>query len=242
LIPDDFEAWSKVELRTRRVGAADLFTLTLWKGGVADAAVNAVSIMPDVDGEVQTFSFVPSGSYAPGDSCLLEIHSVVDSAEEANYVGPVLRYKSRGGGHVQNNRPGEENLAFPGAGTKSRVYDTTARHVYTQHLGTGANQLMTFYDYVRLPPDLRAWSAVKIHTYRSGAVDILTATIWRGGTVDPAVDGVSVSPASAGAWEQFTLSPSLSYAPDDNVLFRLSSQVDNTLLTRHRDLLWEWRT
>jgi hypothetical protein len=240
-LPADFYGLDSVRLYTRRVGASDSFTLTLWNGATADPSINAVSVLP-VGLGWELFTFTPSGTYAAGDHILAEFVSTVDDTEETQFVDLRITYKSKGGGRVQSAMQAEENLSFEGSGTITRVYDTTGRFVYTEHLSGGVNQLMDFYDHIEIPVEAQRLRDITVSTYRAGLVDLYTATLTVEGATDSGINGVSVSPSSAAAWEPFTLTPTGIYAPGQRALLKLSSQVDNTLLTRHRDIVWNLTT
>lgn len=230
-----------VRLYTRRVGASDSFTLTLWNGATADPSINAVSVLP-VGLGWELFTFTPSGTYAAGDHILFELVSTVDSAEENQFVAPRITYKSRGGGHVQSAMMSEEWMSFEGSGTVSRAYDAAGRFTYTQHLSAGANQLMGLYDGVEIPVEMKRLRDITLSTYRSGAVDLYTATLAVEGVTDAGINAVSVSPSAAATWQPFTLTPSGIYSSGQRALLTLSSQVDNTLLTRSRGIVWNMAT
>jgi hypothetical protein len=236
-IPADFSGMDSVQAYTRRVGASDSFTLTLWNGATADPSINAVSVLP-VGLGWELWTFTPSGTYAAGDQLLAEFVSTVDSAEETQFVDLRITYKSKGGGHVQSTMQAEENLSFEGSGTITRVYDTAGRFVYTQHLSGGANQLMDFYDHIEIPVEAQRLRDITVSTYRAGLVDSYTATLTVEGATDSGINGVSVSPSLILTWETFTLTPSGIYTPGQRALLKLSSQVDLGLLTRHRDVVW----
>ena len=238
-LPPDFQGFESVAIDTRRVGASDAFTLQLLSGATADPSINAVSILP-VGTDWEKFAFTPSGTYAAGDYLLHEISSTVDSTEENHFADLRLTYRSRGGARTLMVQRSEENLEFSGTGTRSRVYDTTGRFTYTQHASSAANSLMTFTDHVMLAAECKRLQSITLGTYRSGAVDFLRATLQVDGATDLGVNAVSVSPSGSAAWEPFTLTPAGVYTAGARALLILESQIDNTLQTRHRDILWNY--
>ncbi len=95
-IPGDFVSFKENGLRvqTRRIGAVDSMTLSMFKDGVIDPGASGVSILPSGVDVFEQFEFTPSGSYSPHDFILLSIETVVDITELGEFADVEVRYNA----------------------------------------------------------------------------------------------------------------------------------------------------
>lgn len=135
---------------------------------------------------------------------------------------------------------------WTGAGTNTDNLETTIRHYFGQHAGSGANQVSTFEKSLILPGDFLLFHPVNagnVETRRSGTADSFVVIFYNSGTVansntatiDPSTNPSSSIIATANiTWESKTFNLTGTYAAYDACHIILQSQVDNTVQNQFR--------
>jgi len=108
---------------------------------------------------------------------------------------------------------------------------TVVQQILPQQLVAGAGTVKVRQSVV-LPLDFGSFgtNALTVSILRSGNVGGLKLSLYQGGSADPAVNGVSVSPAASGSFQVFSFTPSGTYSPGEAVTLELEYDV-NTIGT-----------
>lgn len=114
----------------------------------------------------------------------------------------------------------EWTFSTTGVQTRADALDGTTKRIMTRATGAAAaSQVATIAKRVLMARDFGSWpdQGFKVITRKHGAGgNAITMTLYGpGGVADAAVDHVSVLPVAADTFEQFVMSPSGLYTPND---------------------------
>ena len=99
ILPADFGSFISVTFKTRRsVVAATSYLMSLLFDGAADPTAADVDVLPVASGDYYIWQVVPSGTYSPGDFCVLQFDLLTSAADVWAEVSDIeLAYRTARG-------------------------------------------------------------------------------------------------------------------------------------------------
>lgn len=238
IIPPQVRDIRAFHMRTRREGATTSLTFTCRRNGTLD--LNASDIRPTANVTYEAKTLTPTLSYKPGDRLFIRIESTIGGGTDHNIDR--FRILAAGTSNLKSARgvvlelAEAPNEAF-GLGTLAHQADLAQSKIFSQHTGTGSAQAGTWRHSFLVPGDFRAMpsTAIYFRTYRSGAANVLTCTVFDSdGVADPSCNAKTILPVANVTYETFTSALTGNYRPHETFMVQFDSTVDDTEVTRAR--------